>query len=302
MARQYYASSDDYTRIFESVTNSLESLGVKSQSEAQMQLEVSSSSLNELKKLEAIVNQAYSTASTDFTVQKDLLQQQIDQMLRTADGIEKVQALLAGLPYGISSQFNARSASVTGGSLGTSSYEALAKKYVSIIGPQGGSSDVNYVKQYAANIDQWQLDYQLKAALALLSDPGDRQDILAVFKDIAQLRGLTIDGSHANGLSYVPYDGYVAQLHEGERVLTAKENKAYAPSMAGNAGMSIMAAEIRSLNARIDKLTAQNERLMTAQIRATVESNNSSSERVVEGITKANERAAYAATIEKGYK
>lgn len=36
-----------------------------------------------------------------------------------------------------------------------------------------------------------------------------------------------VSGSHANGLSYVPYNGYIAELHEGERVLTKSENEQY---------------------------------------------------------------------------
>jgi TP901 family phage tail tape measure protein len=36
-----------------------------------------------------------------------------------------------------------------------------------------------------------------------------------------------VDGSHAAGLAYVPYDGYIAELHQGERVLTKEEAQAY---------------------------------------------------------------------------
>lgn len=39
--------------------------------------------------------------------------------------------------------------------------------------------------------------------------------------------GSFFSGSHANGLDYVPYNGYIAQLHEGERVLTKQENEEY---------------------------------------------------------------------------
>ena len=36
-----------------------------------------------------------------------------------------------------------------------------------------------------------------------------------------------VDGSHKSGLSYVPYDNYIARLHRGERVLTSEENREY---------------------------------------------------------------------------
>lgn len=37
----------------------------------------------------------------------------------------------------------------------------------------------------------------------------------------------SIFGFHANGLPFVPYDGYLAMLHRGERVLTASANRNY---------------------------------------------------------------------------
>lgn len=39
--------------------------------------------------------------------------------------------------------------------------------------------------------------------------------------------GKPVDGTHKNGLSNVPKDGYIAELHKGERVLTANENKGF---------------------------------------------------------------------------
>lgn len=43
----------------------------------------------------------------------------------------------------------------------------------------------------------------------------------------------TVDGSHKSGLSYVPYDNYIARLHRGERVLTNEENKEYGSLLSG---------------------------------------------------------------------
>lgn len=54
---------------------------------------------------------------------------------------------------------------------------------------------------------------------------------------------------HANGLNYVPYDNYVARLHKGERVLTAKENEEY------NKAFGVQGI----LNARVNRSITNNQ-------------------------------------------
>ena len=63
-------------------------------------------------------------------------------------------------------------------------------------------------------------------------------------------RGGEIDGSHAGGLAYVPWDGYIAQLHQGERVLTAAEARALDTLAGGFAAPSgVTAADLRTVTA-----------------------------------------------------
>jgi phage-related protein len=54
---------------------------------------------------------------------------------------------------------------------------------------------------------------------------------------------ISIDGSHRNGLDYVPYDGYIAELHKGERVLTASEAMGYGGTSIGNININIDGAK-----------------------------------------------------------
>ena len=50
--------------------------------------------------------------------------------------------------------------------------------------------------------------------------------VYIVGSDIEKETGVLtqINGSHANGLANVPFDGYIAELYKGERVMTAQEN------------------------------------------------------------------------------
>lgn len=60
--------------------------------------------------------------------------------------------------------------------------------------------------------------------------------------------GVAISGSHAAGLSYVPYDGYVAELHRGERVLTAQQSRAYSAGGGGGGSSVVVNISAPSLN------------------------------------------------------
>ncbi|MEO8391491.1 MAG: hypothetical protein ABI700_00725 [Chloroflexota bacterium] len=69
------------------------------------------------------------------------------------------------------------------------------------------------------------------------SSSGSYSPLPPVSGTAALLLGNPVFGnSHAGGLPYVPYDGYRAALHQGERVLTAAQNQAYYPPRGGNRG------------------------------------------------------------------
>lgn len=62
------------------------------------------------------------------------------------------------------------------------------------------------------------------------------KDKLAFWRSANREMSDDADGSHAGGLDYVPFDGYKAILHKGERVLTAQENKTYQNNTTNKSG------------------------------------------------------------------
>jgi len=66
-------------------------------------------------------------------------------------------------------------------------------------------------------------------------------DVVGVLSRVADLAG--IDGSHARGIDRVPYNGYRAELHAGERVQTAQEVLAQGSGTVDNNGMIYQALQ-----------------------------------------------------------
>ncbi|MDK4477479.1 phage tail tape measure protein [Fusobacterium necrophorum] len=64
-----------------------------------------------------------------------------------------------------------------------------------------------------------------------------------------------IDGSHAEGLSYVPFNGYIAELHQGERVLTKEENESIFGSLRNRISTAVSGKENRGIGERNAPIT-----------------------------------------------
>ena len=105
----------------------------------------------------------------------------------------------------------------------------------------------------AAQAQQIALDKQVSGLITL--NDSVKAGAATVAQAIASLGVLgvrQIAGSHAGGLASVPYDGYTAELHAGERVLTAYEARNY--SGQSGSGNEALLAEVRGLREEVKGL------------------------------------------------
>lgn len=123
----------------------------------------------------------------------------------------------------------------------------------------------------AADAVAWLIE-KIQGAINWLKDLNDRISNSKEWKEFtaaestpasdyqALLDSYKIDGSHAEGLYRVPYDGYVAELHRGERVLTSGEADAYnALERYGGTGRTMTAQDFRaSLAQAVNAMAAMN--------------------------------------------
>lgn len=84
----------------------------------------------------------------------------------------------------------------------------------------------NGIKSIGDSILGWVSDFAGKIGSFVSGIIDGFKNIVSGAND-AKSAAKSVNGSHANGLDYVPYNGYVAELHEGERVLTKQQNREY---------------------------------------------------------------------------
>ncbi len=107
-----------------------------------------------------------------------------------------------------------------------------------------GSDLMGYLKDTSESLTSTYVFNLLTGIKTALGDPIlSRLDKISttVIDQTGKLIGFLggADGSHASGLDYVPFDGYRAILHRGERVMTAEENSRGAGSMSIGGGIHI---------------------------------------------------------------
>ena len=110
--------------------------------------------------------------------------------------------------------FNAQQKAMTAGFEAIDSQCSLADYQANCLVNAGGVID------YAAAKRMQEAGTFKRAAGVSKSDALQRGWSVSSVSDLLKRR---VNGSHANGLDYVPFDGYVAELHRGEAVLTSSE-------------------------------------------------------------------------------
>lgn len=150
--------------------------------------------------------------------------------------------------------------------------EAMGQLGETLAPVAAGLKDVFAEGVYAAADSVAWLIEKIQTAINWLKDLNDRISNSKEWKEFtaaestpasdyqALLDSYKIDGSHAEGLYRVPYDGYVAELHRGERVLTSGEADAYnALERYGGTGRTMTAQDFRaSLAQAVNAMAAMN--------------------------------------------
>jgi phage-related minor tail protein len=146
------------------------------------------------------------------------LQQQVSGLLEVKSAVQTVTEAINNLGVALGAS--------GAGVVNTAQTASLQSLYQNMLGRQADEAGLQYWQQNMAN----GMSITEIASWFSRSDEYQR-----------------VHGSHANGLARVPFDGYIAELHEDEAVLTAREAIDYRAM--GTLPMASLVSEIKSLRA-----------------------------------------------------
>ena len=196
---------------------------------------------------------------------KKNLQSQLDYMNEYLDNLEKAQAmglsdeLLASLSDGSKESAEYLKGLVEGGPEAAKAVDELYKKveekkgsFTDALTQQKLTVDETYqaiLDKATSTIEALNMGGDAEEAMAGTVDgiangiarevPAVKEAVDALLAELNRLSGFgmgfefdtdgniifNLDGSNEKGLDYVPFDGYLSELHEGEGILTAEENR-----------------------------------------------------------------------------
>ena len=314
LARDYYASSDQYTQIFNSVTGGLDELGVQAQTDAERQLAVGVDSLAQLEGLRGVAQNAYAALDRQYQQSVGALERETSLLVdlgQDTGRLHDIASLLGSLPAELAARLQPFLDTATRGTV-TDWYQDAGRG-------QGDAGGVDYwqgelgkrpesqVKDsflWGLVADWYKDDLGRKGAeseIAYWFDEAKKKGAQSAYQDFLWGAQAELHGSHANGLAYVPFDGYRAELHRGEAVLTAAENRAYQAmpdwSSYGRGNESLI-AEVRRLNDRIGQLEVALVKATSDGARAISETTARSATHIADRADEAASRASHEASIQ----
>jgi len=231
-----FATFEDYSRDFAVTSGKIAALNVvagKQKSVSDQQLDALQNSLDVLQK-------NYDATIKGFDDTLTAAQAQLDAVNGTTVAVTSVSEAISALTKAILAMNDAKAASTTSGAI-TGLYKNVLGRAPDAAGMAYWTAQANSgasIAQISAgftNSVEAKLDGLYSSVLGRAPDAAgmafwtDRlnsgesmADVTSGFYNSDEYK--KINGSHANGLHTVPFDNYVANLHAGERVLTAKQS------------------------------------------------------------------------------
>jgi TP901 family phage tail tape measure protein len=201
--------------------------------------------------------------------QVDVATASLDALNKQVEGLGAIKAAVQSVDVSIMQLYGAMV-----NSKDTTNYNAMAS---SMMQRYAGQSDPASISMYSG----------------MMAQGASYQDV-----QNAITKAYPIDGSHANGLGFVPFDGYRAELHKGEAVLTASENKQYQMGVGGSKGNnSDVVAELKAMRDEVRQLKEEQRQQTASLIGANYDAQQRNADAVVVGMDDVIGSAARATAI-----